>query len=431
MTRTELIARVLKLTPSAMDRGAGRLAWGLSALGLVGLLAAGFALGQEAAWSALLAAGVLVAGLAASGAVLSAMFQLTRARWGRSYRRLAEAGAVLMPLGLAAVMVYLAGAGSTLPWAGEEHLSGGKHVWLSRPFWDLRVLGALLVSYGVSLAFIYYSVRKDFCIPEVFKGLKGAVARRVARDIKDPEEERRRCDRIMSLLAPPVIILYGLCFSMIGFDLVMALEPDWYSTLFGAWYFFGNIFAALALLALAGLALRSRLGLGEFLTEAYQKDLATLLFAFSLVNIDFFWSQYLTIWYGNLPEETAYIITRTLDAKMPWHDLSWASLAGFFFIPFAALIFRRTKRSGVLLSAVALAVLAGIFLARFIEIAPPILAPAGLAPGEGVYGALIAGVFALAGMLGAGYGLVRKVLTMVPVMPLGDEIFLDLFSEEE
>ncbi len=96
-------------------------------------------------------------------------------------------------------------------------------------------------------------------------------------------------------------------------DLIMALDPDWFSTLFGGWYFIGNLFSGLALLAIAAMSLRNRCGLQRFLPEARQSDLATLLFAFCLLNIDFFWSQYLTIWYGNLPEETGWLIERAVD----------------------------------------------------------------------------------------------------------------------
>jgi hypothetical protein len=228
-----------------------------------------------------------------------------------------------------------------------------------------------------------------------------------------------------------VALAYGFGFTFFGFDLVMALEPEWFSTLFGAWTFIGHLFLGLALLALISIALRRSLVLGRFLSVERQADLATLLFAFCLVNTDFFWSQLLTIWYGNLPEETHYVIERGIDGRLPWPTLSWIAIAGFFGVPFVALLFRRVKRSDLLLGLVASVVVVSIFLVRFIEIAPPLLH---LHPGAALTEALVpllAALLTLAGMLGAGAWSYAALLTAVPLLPVGDPIFEAEFAPRE
>jgi hypothetical protein len=417
------------LAASPREAGGKALPLAVAGLGLVGL-GIGFAGDRKAGWVALLVATVVALGIGIFGALLSAIFEMTNSRWGRVYRRLAEASVAVMPLGIVGAIGLLVGAGDYLPWLNGHELEGNKALWLSRGFWSLRIALALGISYSVAIYFLYFSLRRDFCVPGVRDRCKGRLAAMVGRDIKDPEAEARRCSRRLSALAPLVAILYAITFSALGFDLIMALEPDWYSTLYGAWYFIGPVVSGLGLLAIAGLVLRRRLPLAPYLTQKRQSDLATLLFAFVLVNTDFFWSQYLTIWYSHLPEETSYIIKRTIDFRLPWAGLSYLSLAGFFLIPFIALVFRRVKRNGPLLGTVALINVVGVVLARFLEVAPALieLSPT---PGAGaLVRPLLATALVLVGFLGVGWRLYRGLLTAVPIMPVGDPIFVEMFGDD-
>ena len=209
----------------------------------------------------------------------------------------------------------------------------------------------------------------------------------------------------------------------------MALEPDWFSTLFGAWYFVGTAFAGLALLAIGSLFVVRLPAMARFFSKNRQSDLATLLLAFSLINADFFWNQYLTIWYANLPEETFYLIERTVDEAGPWRPLSFVSLVTFFFIPFLALLFRKVKRTRPLLLAVSVTVVVGVFLARFIEIAPGVLnentgALAMLVP-------LISAALLFSGFLGGGLLLIIKWFEAVPALTVNDDVFIDEMTGQE
>lgn len=429
--RDQKIAQVLSWTPETVSSRARAISGLLVVGGIVGLVL-GFAGRTGAGWTALLVATTLVIGFAVCGIVFSAMFQVTGAKWGRPYRRLGEAGVMLMPIGILGLLALLAGGHAYLPWAGHDHhLTGGKAVWLSRGFWDVRVLFCLALAYGLSLAFLYYSLRRDFCLAEVSGKLRGRIAGWVGKGIGDPIAEAERCDLRMTRLAPAQLIVFAVTFTFLGFDLIMALEPDWYSTLFGAWYFMGHMFAGLSLLALISIVLRKRRGMEAVLTPKRQRDLATVLFAFCLLNIDFFWSQYLTIWYANLPEETGYVITRALQSDLPWWRVSWVALAAFFFIPFSALLFRVVKHTDVLLGAVSVIVVAGVFLARFLEIAPPLLHLEAPATFGDIASPLIATGLVSLGMLGGGLWLYLWFLTKVPIMPVGDEIFLAEFGAEE
>jgi hypothetical protein len=431
MTSHNLVEEVLNATPTAVPspvRLTAILTAAAAALGLVLAVATG---GVPAGLAALLVCAALTLGFGIVGIMISAIFELTNAKWGRAYRRLAEAGVVFMPIGLLLLAAYMIGTAVTLqglPWVHHEHLSGGKHVWLARGFWDLRILAYLALSYGLALRFLYFSLLRDFTMPGVAERMPDTfICRCLTGHITDPQATRDRATSRLKILAPAVAIVYALAFSFLGIDLIMALDPEWYSTLFGAWYFIGNLFSGLALLAIAAMSLRHRCGLQRFLPEARQSDLATLLFAFCLLNVDFFWSQYLTIWYGNLPEETGWLIERAVDDSLPWANLSWVSLSAFFFIPFVALLFRRVKRNRVLLTIVGVVVVAGIFLARFVEIAPALLhvePGTGLLDGGGPLGPLLSTILLFVGCLGVGGFCYYRFLTKVPILPVGDDIFI-------
>ncbi len=415
MSATNAAARAVAMTPKSVSPAVKNAAMGLAALGLVGVAIGFFAGNSAAGWIALLVATVLSLGLSVVGILISAIFELTGARWGMPYRRLAEASVGLMPISLLGLVVIVAGGSNYLPWADMHHLTGGKAVWLSRGFWDIRVLATVIVLDAVSLSFFYYSLRRDFCSSEVAEHFRGTIANLVGKNNADADAERARCSRRLAILAPIVGLVYAVTLTFIAVDLIMALEPDWFSTLFGAWYAIGHLFVGLALLAIASLGLKGQ-PVAVLFSELRQRDLATLMFAFVLVNVDFFWSQYLTIWYGNMPEETGYLIERTANPRLPWSTLSWFTLFAFFIIPFIFLLFRKVKSERPLLVGVALVMVVGIFMARFIEIAPPLL---GLEEGAALADALIplaAAALVFAGFLGVGLLSSATLLTKVPLV---------------
>jgi hypothetical protein len=413
---------ILDASADWLPKSARKVAIVLVALGVVGLgLGFGASGDPGAGWAALLTPIVMIIGIAMVGPLTSAIFQMTGTKWGRAYRRIAEGSVALMPLGLAGLLVLMAGGNAYLPWVHEHPHLGGKAFWLTRGFWDARVLGGLLVAYAVGLAFVRLSLKRDFCNDAVSDKYNGFFAKHLKKGITSAEPEAGRIERRLSMLAPLVAVVYGVVFSMLGFDLIMALEPDWFSTLFGAWYFIGNLLAGFALLAVLSVAVSKQPGMDRFLTRTRQSDMATLLLAFCLINADFFWNQYLTIWYANLPEETFYVIERTVDEAGPWRSLSFVSLATFFVVPFALLLLRKVKQSRLLLTGVGVVAIVGVFMARFIEIAPSVLTFEG---GGSVVIPLVSAGLVFLGFLGGGLLLYLKLFSGLPILAVNDEIFL-------
>lgn len=148
--------------------------------------------------------------------------------------------------------------------------------------------------------------------------------------------------RSMSTIAAPGAILFGVTVSFAAFDWIMSLNPAWFSTIFGVYFFAGCCTAGFSMIALVCLFLQQRGYLRGVVTAEHYHDLGKLIFAFGVV----FWayiafSQYMLIWYANIPEETPFYMARQLGG---WLPLSVALLVGHFCIPFLFLISRWTKR---------------------------------------------------------------------------------------
>jgi hypothetical protein len=133
-------------------------------------------------------------------------------------------------------------------------------------------------------------------------------------------------------------------------DLLMSLDPHWYSTMFGVRCFAGAFLNFFAMSILIFRFLQSRGILGRSLTVEHYHDLGKFMFAFV-----FFWSyvtfsEWMLIWYGNIPEETVWYAKRGATTHEgwpagPWGWIALALLAFHCFVPFAFLMSRHVKRA--------------------------------------------------------------------------------------
>jgi hypothetical protein len=122
----------------------------------------------------------------------------------------------------------------------------------------------------------------------------------------------------------------------------MSLNPHWFSTIFGVYFFAGGLLSVIAFMTLIALALRRKGILTETITVEHYHDLGKLLFAFTVFWTYIGFSQYFLIWYGNVPEETVWYLARWEGS---WKFVSMVILFGHFVLPFIALLFRFTKRT--------------------------------------------------------------------------------------
>lgn len=138
------------------------------------------------------------------------------------------------------------------------------------------------------------------------------------------------------------IILFAFTISFAFFDLLMSLDETWFSTIFGVYIFAGAYLSSVAWLIIMAKFCQSNGRLTEVIHEEHYHDLGKWLFAFT-----FFWgyiafSQFMIIWYANLPEETHFYGARLTEG---WSSWTWCLLVFHLFIPFGGLLSRHVKRN--------------------------------------------------------------------------------------
>jgi len=357
------------------------------------------------AWQAYLINFVYWTGMAFGAVLFVAIMNMTSARWSRPIKRFAEAPGAFLPIACVLFIVLYFGREHIFPWIHEP--VAGKQLWLNAGFLFVRDGAGLALLTMLSLVLLYQSASAD----------RKAALRTSPGSL--PEGKQLK---LQAALSPIIGLAYAVVLSLIAIDLIMSLDPHWVSTLFGAYYFMGSFYSALAaLMVLCGIS-RSIAGLQNFIMPRQFHDLGKLLLGFCVVTGDFFYSQFLVIWYGNLPEEAQYVILRIRNT--PWQFLAWTVLIVCFALPFVILLNRKIKmkpRAMVMLGAI---ILIGMWLERLLLIAPSLWKGQQLPLG-------MIELSISAGFLGAMALCVLLFLRQFPILPLSDPLFFEMLKSSQ
>jgi hypothetical protein len=313
----------------------------LIAVGVIGLAAAfALAAGTTDGWNRFYAS-YLVSFVYFLSLALGALFfvlvqHVTRAGWSVAVRRLAEGVApnVLFPMAFLAVPV-LYGLRTLYPWTdaakvAADHLLHAKEPWLNIPFFLGRTVFYFAVWSALAIWFHRKSVEQD--------------------RTGDP-----RLTNAMEKTSTAALILFAFTVTFFAFDYLMSLTPHWYSTIFGVYFFAGCVLGFFALITLLSFLVQSAGALRRAITIDHFHDMGKLVFAFTVFWAYIAFSQYMLMWYANLPEETVWYAARQAG---PWKWFSLVLLFGHFVVPFLALMSRSVKRAKPLLVAAAVWMLA-------------------------------------------------------------------------
>lgn len=288
------------------------------------------------AWSIYLVNFLFWSGLSAAGVVFAALLKLTHARWADPLRPIAERFAAFLPVAVALYLLLLPGAHVLFPWIA--HPPAAHPTWFTLRAFALRDIVALVALTVSSFWFLRRSAghrRADAASPRA------------------------------TATAVSLVIVYAISFSLLAVDLVMSTQPGWTSTLFPAYLFTGNLYGAIAAVALAAAAQSRSTGGDAGLSIAIARDAGKLLLAFALLWLYLYWSQFLTTWYGNLPREFEFLVARMRGA---WAAAAWSVFGLCFAIPFLVLLARSGRRPRPV-QAAAVMCLAGLWLERLVLIA--------------------------------------------------------------
>lgn len=257
------------------------------------------------------------------GSLFFTMIQhLVGAQWSVVVRRIAEN--VMSNFVVLAVLFVpiLLGLHELYHWTHTEvvandHILQSKAPYLNQGFFLARIVVYFLFWIGLSTFFYKRSVAVD---------QTGDVS----------------LIKLMRAVAAPAVLIYGLSQTFAAFDLLMSLDPHWFSTIFGVYFFAGSAVSTFSLIALLALLLRRAGYLTDVITHEHYHDLGKLMFAFTVFWTYIAFSQYFLIWYANLPEETLWFLHRWEGS---WKGVSLLILIGHFILPFAVLMSRHVKRA--------------------------------------------------------------------------------------
>ena len=321
-----------------------RFLWVLVIIG-TGMFIAGLTTGGEDSvirtWQAFLINTVFWAGIAHAGILFSVIWQLTDAKWGRPFKRLSEACAAFLPISFLMFVIVFFGSKVLYEWTHTPFLHHGVAVkagWLNLPFFVSRNIAWLVIIYAVSWWFVKTSIKPDIALARKLLGSDwgGAFADKVLNGYGEHEDEVIRLEKLSRKLAPALAILYAFGASFLAWDFVMTLDQEWFSTLFGVFFIIGNMHAFMGLMLAISVTVRNRFGMHEYITINRLHDLAKMVFAFSLLWAYMGYSQYLVIWYADMPEETPYLVIRSME--LPWALMFLLIIIGVFAIPFIGLL---------------------------------------------------------------------------------------------
>ncbi len=251
--------------------------------------------------------------------------------WGLVIRRFLETGTRTLPLMLLLFIPLLFGLPDVYVWARPGYHFHGtqthfKSIWL-QPNWFMLRAG------------IYFAIW-------IFLSF---LLNRWSR-----QQDRTRNPRLlwkMQFVSGPGLVLYALSVTFASVDWVMSIDPNWFSTIFGMIFMVGQGLFTLAFVIILAAVYHDRPPLSGVISRGHFHDLGNLLMAFTLLWAYVAFSQYLIIWSGNTQEEVPYFVYRTKVTAWKWVSLGLVIF--HFAVPFALLLWRRTKRSVRMLAAVA------------------------------------------------------------------------------
>jgi len=380
-TMTKLDAR--KFEPSS---GTNTLVLALMGLGVL-TFAVGLFMNAPRLWQAYLVYHSLFMGLGIGALFFIVVHYLAGAGWNVVTRRVSESFASYTFFAAVFSVVMLFGLNHLYPWTNHEfmantHILHGKMGYFNTAFFSARVIFFFLVISFFVWRLLANSTQQDDA---------GGV-------------ELRNAQKPLSAM---FLVLFAPLFTMFAIDTIKSLDPKWFSTMFGVYVFVGFVQASVAA-SIIVIKMLQKHGYLSMVNENHFHDLGKYLIGFSI-----FWayigvSQYLLIWYANLPEETFYYLHRQVPGWVGWSILLPVVR---FVAPFLLLLPMQAKRRSNYLVKVAYLVMFGAWLDLYWMIMPNFSASFGISIWDIGLGLGFLGFFAFA---------VRRFLSKHATVPVKD-----------
>lgn len=245
---------------------------------------------------------------------------LTGAVWSVPFRRIGEYLAILIFVAPLFAIPVIFNMHDIFHWTHAEAVEADKILswkapYLNEPFFFIRLAVVLLLMALFVKLIIGNSAKQD----------------------KNPDQKFTRTN---VKLSAGFMAVFGISITVIAIDWIMSLEPHWFSTIFGVYYFAGSLLATFSLITLFALMLKKNGALPQEVGKDHFYNLGAFMFAFTNFWAYIAFSQFMLIWYANLPEETFWFISR---GEGSWFYFSLGIIVVHFIIPYAGLLSQPSK----------------------------------------------------------------------------------------
>jgi len=298
----------------------------LSKIGII-LFAAGtilsiiaFIVDQERAIFNYLVTYMMIVSIGLGSLFLIALEYIAGADWSTPIRRIPEFFAMLLPVLLVLVIPIFIFNHDLFHWAhkeavAEDKILQGKAPYLNETFFYIRTF----IFIGLWVLFYWVMTKNS----------------RKQDETKDQTITKKNI-RFSAIFIP----VFAISITFTAIDMMMSLEPHWFSTIYGVYYFAGTILAALAAVTIVVVKLKEKGYFSPWMKDDHLFSLGALMFAFINFWAYIAFSQFMLIWYADLPEETFWYLTRWNGG---WMFLSLLLILVHFLVPYFALLTQPSK----------------------------------------------------------------------------------------
>jgi hypothetical protein len=254
----------------------------------------------------------------------------------------------------------------------------GKEAYLNVPFMTIRtvvLLGALIT---LELIFAYWALRPDLGhVKDRVDADSRSLYDRFTQNWRGQAAEEHASFKKLSVLGPLCAVAFAVSFGVLAWDFVMSLEPHWFSTMIGPYFFMSGFLGGIAWTVIVCVTWALRGNAEQYIDHVTLHDIGKLMFGLCIFWAYLFYSQFIVIWYGMLPIEQAWMNHRFGMPFLPFMTVVFFML---FAIPFFGLMGVAPKRKPQILVGFATVIAAGLWLERYVLVYPSLYAESGVAP---------------------------------------------------
>ncbi len=319
-------------------------------------------LAQPVSWGFYIIDFVFFIGISHAGTLISAILRLSKAEWRRPITRMAEV--------ITAIVLAIGGLHPIIDLGRPDRMlhlvTGGR---LQSPLlWDVTSITAY---FAASTVYLYLPAIPDIAILRDRGTRPRWLYEFLAWGWRGTPKQRHVLERAINILMVMVIPIAVSVHTVISYIFAMTVQPGWHSTIFGPYFVTGAIFSGIAALLMAMLVFRKVYHLERYLKEIHFKYLSTLLLIMSFLWFYFTFSEYLTTYYGNAPDEMRVFMYKFVGSFAPYF---WLMVVCNFVVPVTLLSNRRTRTlTGIFIASASVVI--GMWLERLIIVVPSLANP--------------------------------------------------------